>query len=106
MIFQKGESYFATPTIKGGAQKIVTVVARNAGRVSFSASEALSQERVSVFDGREIARLQMADGMYTVSSACPANLDAALHVMAVVRPQGFKRAARRFFCGRNRDAKI
>ena len=56
MIFQKGESYFATPTIKGGAQKIVTVVARNAGRVSFSASEALSQERVSVFDGREIAR--------------------------------------------------
>ena len=99
MIFQKGESYFATPTIKGAAQKIVTVVARNAGRVSFSASEALSQERVSVFDGREIARLRMADGDYTVSSACRADVDAALQVMAVVRPQGFKRAARRFFCG-------
>ena len=99
MIFQKGESYFATPTIKGGARKIVTVVARNAGHVSFSASEALSQERVSVFDGREIARLQMADGVYTVSSACRADVEAALQVMAVVRPQGFKRAARRFFCG-------
>lgn len=100
MIFQKGESYFATPTIKGAAQKLVTVVARNAGRVSFSTSEALSQERVSVFDGREIARLRMADGDYTVSSACRADVDAALQVMAVVRPQGLKqRAARRFFCG-------
>ena len=100
MIFQKGESYFATPTIKGAAQKIVTVVARNAGRVSFSAAEALSQERVSTFDGREIARLRMADGDYTVSSACRADVDVALQVMAAVRPQGLKpRAACRFFCG-------
>ena len=107
MTFKQGESYFAMPTLSGAPQKIVTVVARNAGRVSFSVAETLSSERVRVFDGREFVQLRTADGVFTVSSASRADLGAALQVMAVVRPDGLlQRAARHFFVGGFRDAKI
>ena len=105
MIFQKGESYWAVPCLTGAKKKIVTVTGRRGNCVTFAKPEPMDVTWRGEFDGREIARLRMADGDYTVSSACRADVDAALQVMAVVRPQGLKpRAARRFFCEGVRNA--
>ena len=104
MIFQKGESYWAVPCLTGAKKKIVTVTGRRGNCVTFAKPEPMDVTWRGEFDGREIARLQGEDGEYTVSSASRVNLQEALEVMAVVRPQGFKRAARRFFCEGVRNA--
>ena len=101
MKFEKGESYWATPCLKGQARRVVTVVGRNRdGAIFAQPSPAETNiEMLSEFDGREIAQILCDDGRYTVSSSSKCDLAAALEVMAVVRPQGFRRAPRRFFCG-------
>lgn len=104
MIFQKGESYWAVPCLTGAKKKIVTVTGRRGNCVTFAKPEPMDVTWRGEFDGREIARLQGEDGEYTVSSASRVDLQAALEVMAAVRPQGFKRAARRFFCEGVRNA--
>lgn len=99
--FEKGESYWATPCLKGQARRVVTVVGRGADCAIFAqpSPAATRVEMMSEIDGREFAQIVCDDGRYTVSSASRCDLAGALEVMAVVRPQGFRRAARRFFCG-------
>ena len=97
--FEKGESYWAIPCLKGQARRVVTVVGRGSNGAIF-AQPSPTPTRVAMLcelDGREVAQVECDDGRYTVSSASKCDLAAALEVMAVVRPQGFRRAARRFF---------
>ena len=107
MVFMKGESYWAVPCLTGAKKKIVTVTGRRGKRVTFAKPVPMEVTWNGEFDGREIARLQGEDGEYTVSAASRVDLQEALEVMAVIKPEGFKpRAARHFFCGGNGDAKI
>lgn len=100
--FEKGESYWATPCIQGLPKRVVTVVGRGSSGTVFAqpSTSPTTLEMLRDFDGREIAQIVCDDCRYTVSSASRCDLASALEVMAVVRPQGLRRAARRFFCGR------
>ena len=107
MIFQKGESYWAVPCLTGAKKKIVTVTGRRGNCVTFAKPVPMEVTWNGELDGREIARLQDADGEYTVSAASRVDLLEATAIIAAIKPEAFQpRAARRFFCGRNRDAKI
>ena len=106
MRFVKGESYWAIPCLEGAPRKVVTVAGRGSCGIIFSQpSETVPQTEWSrEIEGRETARVMLPDGAYTVSAASVCAFGEALEVMAVVRPQGFKRAARRFLCRGSRDA--
>ncbi len=100
--FERGGSYYATACM-GGGQFVVTVSGRVGDRPIFVAGKPLAAERLMVMDGREFAYLRGEDGQtYTVSSAAKADIEGAVHLLAIARPpwaRDFKRAARRFFCG-------
>ena len=97
MMFQKGESYWAIPCLAGNPKKIVTVTGRRGGHVAFAKPQPMEVAWCGELDGREVARIQDEDGVYTVSAASWVDFPSALEVMAVVRPHGFRRAARKFF---------
>ena len=74
--FEKGASYFATPTLKGAAQRIVCVAARSGDVVTFTVPSEFSAVRAQQFDGREIATIKASDGLdYFVASTTPADLE-------------------------------
>lgn len=96
--FERGASYFATPTLKGAAQRIVCVAARSGDVITFTVPGEFTAAKARQFDGREIATIKASDGLdYFVASTTPADLEAAARVVQAIAP---KRAARRFFLRR------
>lgn len=96
--FERGASYFATPTLKGAPQRIVCVAARSGDVVTFTLPSEFAAAKAQQFDGREFATIKASDGLdYFVASTTPADLEGAARVVQAIAP---KRAARRFFLRR------
>lgn len=68
-VFETGRAYVATPEMRDAAKMFVACVGRTATEVVLADVRGLYRARVRVFDGRETAQIQAADGHVYFTSA-------------------------------------
>ena len=83
--FQKGDAYFATPTVKSAKQKIVACIGRRGRFATFARVDMLHRVQVGEIEGRETATIKAKDGLdYFVSAATVVDLDNVANVLAAM----------------------
>lgn len=69
IVFECGKAYIATPAMRDASRVFLACVDRTPSEVVLADVRGLYRARVRVFDGRETAQLQSADGHVYMASA-------------------------------------
>ena len=83
-MFVKGRAYEAIPALEGARRRMVVCVGRNGRRIQLAWIGDLTVEDAKMCEAREIVQPKRPDGVYTVSSAAPLDIQTAAHVIDLI----------------------
>jgi len=84
-MFVKGRAYEAIPALEGARRRMVVCVGRNGRRIQLAWIGDLTVEDAQMCEAREIVQPKRPDGVYTVSSAAPLDIQTAAPILDLVR---------------------
>jgi hypothetical protein len=83
--FEKGKTYFASPTMRGAEKKIVACINRRGHTATFCFVGKVKRMDVDHFDGRETVKFRADDGLdYFVSASTEVDFDHVAEVMELL----------------------